>query len=42
MDFRTVIVVALLVAVGVLGYLYYESQQPGVAIKAPGVDIEVK
>ena len=42
MDSRTVIVVALLIAVAVLGYLYYESQQSGVEIKAPGVDIQVK
>jgi hypothetical protein len=29
------------VAAGVLGYLYYESQKKVVDIKLPGVDVEV-
>jgi hypothetical protein len=32
----------LAVAVGVLAYLYYESQQTGVRVDLPGVRIEAK
>ena len=32
---------AALIAVGVLGYLYYERQKEAVKIDLPGVDIEV-
>jgi predicted negative regulator of RcsB-dependent stress response len=42
MDAKSLMIVVLIAAVGVLGYLYYESQQPGISIKAPGVDIEAK
>ena len=42
MDLKSLVIVVLLVGVGVLGYLYYESQQPGISIKAPGVNIEAK
>jgi hypothetical protein len=42
MDSKTLIIVLLLAAVGVLGYLYYESQQSTVKIDLPGVKIEAK
>lgn len=42
MDAKTLLILVLLVAVAGLGYLYYDSQKPGVSIKAPGVDIEAK
>lgn len=42
MDTKTLLIIILLVAVAGLGYKYYESQQSGVSIKAPGVDIQAK
>ncbi len=42
MDLKTVLIVALVVAVAVLGYLYYESQQTSVRVDLPGVKIEAK
>lgn len=42
MDVRTLLVVVLLIAVAVLGYLYYESQQAAVRVDLPGVKIEAK
>ena len=42
MDLKTLLIVALVVAVAVLGYLYYESQQTGVRVDLPGVKIEAK
>jgi uncharacterized protein HemY len=41
-DLKTLLIVVLVVAVGVLGYLYYESQQGGVRVDLPGVTIEAK
>jgi len=40
MDAKTLVVVVLVIAVGVLGYLYYDSQQTAVKIDVPGVKIE--
>jgi len=42
MDVKSMIIGALAVAVAVLGYLYYESQQSSVKIDLPGVKIEGK
>jgi hypothetical protein len=42
MDLKTILIVALIVAVAVLGYLYYESQQSVVRVDLPGVKIEAK
>lgn len=42
MDVKSLLIIILLVAVAGLGYKYYESQQSGISIKAPGVDIEAK
>jgi hypothetical protein len=40
MDMKSLLICALLVAVGVLGYLYYESQQSHVKVDIGGVKIE--
>jgi predicted negative regulator of RcsB-dependent stress response len=42
MDAKTLLIVVLLAGVGVLGYLYYESQQSSVSIDLPGVKIDAK
>jgi len=42
MDMKTVVIIVLAVAVAVLGYLYYESQQNVVRVDLPGVKIEAK
>jgi hypothetical protein len=42
MDTKTLIILVLLVGVGVLGYLYYDSQQSAVRVDLPGVKIEAK
>ena len=42
MDAKTIIIVLLLVAVAVLGYLYYDSRQGGLTIDAPGFKLETK
>jgi hypothetical protein len=42
MDAKTIIIALLLVAVAVLGYLYYDSQQSGLTIDAPGFKLEAK
>ena len=42
MDAKSLIILVLLGAVAVLGYLYYESSQSGISINAPGVKIEAK
>lgn len=42
MDLKTVLIVVLVVAVAVLGYLYYESQQTAVRVDLPGIKIEAK
>ncbi len=40
MDIKSLIIGALLIAVAVLGYLYYEAEQTKVKIDLPGVKIE--
>ena len=42
MDTKTIVIVVLAVAVAVLGYLYYDSQQNVVRVDLPGVKIEAK
>ena len=42
MDAKSLIIVVLLVAVAVLGYLYYENSRHGISIDAPGVKIDAK
>lgn len=42
MDAKTIIIVLLAVAVAVLGYLYYESQQHGFLIDTPNVKIKAQ
>jgi hypothetical protein len=42
MDLKTILIVVLAVAVAVLGYLYYDSQQNVVRVDLPGVKIEAK
>jgi hypothetical protein len=42
MDLKTVVITVLAVAVAVLGYLYYESQQNAVRVDLPGIKIEAK
>ena len=40
MDSRNILIVALVAAVAVLGYLYWDSQRTGVDINVPGVRIK--
>jgi hypothetical protein len=40
MDFKTILIIVLVAAVAVLGYLYYESQRDVVRVNLPGVKIE--
>ncbi len=40
MDIKSLIIGALLIAVAVLGYLYYEAEQTKVKSDLPGVKIE--
>jgi hypothetical protein len=42
MDAKTLLILLLIVGVGVLGYLYYDSQKHGLVIDTPGVKIEAK
>ena len=42
MDSKSMLIGALVVAVGVLGYLYYDSQRTTVKIDLPGIKIEGK
>ena len=42
MDAKSLIILVLLVAVAVLGYLYYENSRHGISIDAPGVKIDAK
>lgn len=42
MDSRNVVIVVLLLVCAALGYFVYQSQKPGIEIKAPGVDIRAK
>lgn len=41
-DPKNVIIAVLVVAVVVLGYLYYDSQQRRISVNLPGVKIEAK
>jgi len=41
-DPKNLIILALLIAVGVLGYLYYDRQQATVLIDTPGFKLEAK
>ena len=40
MDAKSMLIGALVVGVGVLGYLYYDSQRNQVKVDLPGVKIE--
>jgi len=42
MDSKTLMIAVLAVAIAVLGYLYWESQQSKVEINVPGVSIKAK
>jgi hypothetical protein len=42
MDAKNLLILLLIVGVGVLGYLYYDSQKHGLVIDTPGVKIEAK
>ncbi len=42
MDLKSMIIGALVIAVAILGYLYYEAEQTKVKIDLPGVKIEGK
>ncbi len=39
-DPKNIVIVLLAIAVAVLGYLYYDSQQTNVRIDLPGLKIE--
>jgi hypothetical protein len=41
-DPKNLVILLLLVGLGVLGYLYYESQQTQVRIDVPGFKLEAK
>ncbi|HKZ95479.1 MAG TPA: hypothetical protein VJ045_00705 [Hyphomicrobiaceae bacterium] len=41
-DPKTVLIAVLLVAVAVLGYLYYDAQRTTVTIDVPGFKLEAK
>ena len=42
MDAKSLIIIVLLAAVAVLGYLYYEHSRHSVVIDTPAVKIEAK
>jgi hypothetical protein len=42
MDAKSLLILLLLIGVGVLGYLYYDSQRSHVSIDLPGVKIDAK
>lgn len=42
MDAKSLLILLLAVAVGVLGYLYYESRQHGLVIDTPNVKIQAQ
>ncbi len=42
MDAKSLVIVVLLAAVAVLGYLYYEHSRHGLTIDTPAVKIEAK
>jgi len=39
---KNIIIAVLIVAVALLGYLYYDSQQKRISVNLPGVKIEAK
>lgn len=41
-DPRDIVIALLILATGVLGYLYYDSQQRVLDIKAPGFGLEAR
>jgi hypothetical protein len=41
-DAKTLLILILLVAVGVLGYLYYDARQHSVSVDLPNLKIEAK
>ncbi|HXF54000.1 MAG TPA: hypothetical protein VNK52_07740 [Hyphomicrobiaceae bacterium] len=41
-DPKNIIIAILLIAVVVLGYLYYDSRQNRITVNLPGVKIEAK
>jgi hypothetical protein len=42
MDVKSLIILVLVAAVAVLGYLYYEHSRHGIVIDTPAVKIEAK
>jgi hypothetical protein len=42
MDAKSLVIAVLLIAVAVLGYLYYENSRHGISIDTPAVKIEAK
>ena len=42
MDAKSLVIIVLLAAVAVLGYLYYEQSGHGLSIDTPAVKIEAK
>jgi len=42
MDVKNLVIAVLVVAVAVLGYLYYEHSRHGIVIDTPAVKIEAK
>lgn len=42
MDPKNLVIIVLAIAVAVLGYLYYESQQQRVVVDLPNLKIETK
>ena len=42
MDAKTLLILILLVAIGVLGYLYYDARQHSVSVDLPNLKIEAK
>ena len=42
MDVKSLLIIALVIGVAVLAYLYYDSQQSSVRVDLPGVKIEAK
>lgn len=41
-DARSIVILVLVAAVAVLGYLYWDSQRTKVDIRVPGVSIQAK
>jgi hypothetical protein len=42
MDIKSLVILALVVGVGVLGYLYYDARQHSVSVDLPNLKIEAK